>query len=178
MSRQRKYGRAAYSRPWMQWMKKILKWPLMFSSVVQIWLWKRKTGVIVKVCILEVSEQGTKAAGGAVPWKQLWQFWNWSDGVQGASAGWPELAVMWQLRDFCATTRQGCSELTEGEQDLMRTCLQEENYNSQGESQLLLRLPFLLLQWSGMNDVAQSSNVKIRCLTNLGNMLIERHMRV
>ena len=48
-------------------MKKILMWPLMFSSMVQIWLWKRKTGVIVKVCILEESMQGTKAAGGAVP---------------------------------------------------------------------------------------------------------------
>ena len=30
------------------------------------------------------------------------------------------------------------------------TCLLE-NYNSQGESRLLPRLPFLLLQWSGMN---------------------------
>ena len=39
----------------------------MFSSMVQIWLWKRKTRVIVKVCILEESEQGTKAVGGAVP---------------------------------------------------------------------------------------------------------------
>ena len=48
-------------------MKKILKWPLMFPSKVQIWLWKRKTGVIVKVYILEESEQGTKADGGAVP---------------------------------------------------------------------------------------------------------------
>ena len=33
MSRQRKYGWAAYSRPGMHWMKKILKWPLMFSSM-------------------------------------------------------------------------------------------------------------------------------------------------
>ena len=48
MSRQRKYGRAAYSRPGMQWMKKILKRPLMFSSMVQIgyergrpeWSWR------------------------------------------------------------------------------------------------------------------------------------------
>ena len=47
---------------------------------------------------------------------------------------------------------QGYSELTEGEQDLMRTCRQEENYNNQGESRLLPRLPFLLLQWSGMNE--------------------------
>ena len=47
---------------------------------------------------------------------------------------------------------QGCSEPTEGEQDLMRRCLQEENCNSQGESRLLPRLPFLLLQWSGMNE--------------------------
>ena len=47
---------------------------------------------------------------------------------------------------------QGCSEPTEGEQDLMRTCLQEKNYNSQGESRLLPLLPFLLLQWSGMNE--------------------------
>ena len=77
MSRQRKYGRAAYSRPGMQWLKKILKWPLMFFAMVQIWLWKRKTGVIVNVCILEESEQGTKAGGGAVPWKQLWQFWKY-----------------------------------------------------------------------------------------------------
>jgi len=48
-------------------MKKILKWPLMFSSMVQIWLCKRKNGVTVKVCILGKSEQGTKAAGRAVP---------------------------------------------------------------------------------------------------------------
>ena len=47
---------------------------------------------------------------------------------------------------------QGCSEPTEGEQDLMRRCLQEENYNSQGESRLLPRLPFLLLRWSRMNE--------------------------
>ena len=30
-----------------------------------------RTGVIVKVCILEEFEQGTKAAGGVAPWKQL-----------------------------------------------------------------------------------------------------------
>ena len=30
--------------------------------------------MILKVCILEEFEQGTKAAGGAVPGKQLWQF--------------------------------------------------------------------------------------------------------
>ena len=47
---------------------------------------------------------------------------------------------------------QGCSEPTEGEQDLMRRYLQEENCNSQGENRLLPRLPFLLLQWSGMNE--------------------------
>ena len=98
MSRQKKYGWAAYSRPGMQWMKKILRWLLMFSSMVQIWLWKKKTGVIVKVCNLKESEQGTKTAGGAVPWKQLWQFWNLFDGVQGASAGrpaqnWRDVAV-------------------------------------------------------------------------------------
>ena len=29
-----KYGWAAYSRPGMQWMKKIFKWPLMFGSMV------------------------------------------------------------------------------------------------------------------------------------------------
>ena len=152
MSRQRKYGWAAYSRPGMQWMKKILKWPLMFSSMVQIWLWKRKTGVTVKVCILEESEQGTKAGGGAVPWKQLWQFWNWFDGVQGASAGRPELAWCGSTETFVQQLEQGCSEPTEGEQDLMQRCLQEENYNSQGESRLLPRLPFLLLQWSRMNE--------------------------
>ena len=46
----------------------------------------------------------------------------------------------------------GCSEPSEGEQDLMRMCLQEENCNSRAESQLLQRLPVLLLQWSGMNE--------------------------
>ena len=51
-----------------------------------------------------------------------------------------------------AVPRQGCSEPTEGEQDLMLTYLQEENYNSQGESRLLPPLPFLLLQWSRMNE--------------------------
>ena len=48
-------------------MKKILKWPLMFSSMVQIWIQKMRTGVIVKVCILEEFGQGTKAGGSAVP---------------------------------------------------------------------------------------------------------------
>ena len=47
---------------------------------------------------------------------------------------------------------QGCSEPTEDEQDLMRMCLQEENYSSQGESRLLPRPLFLLLQWSGLNE--------------------------
>ena len=47
---------------------------------------------------------------------------------------------------------QGCSEISEGEQDLMRTCLQEENYNSQAENRLLPRLSSLLLRWSGMNE--------------------------
>ena len=47
--------------------EKDLKWPLMFSSMVQIWLWTRRTRVFVKVCILEEFEQGTKVAGGAVP---------------------------------------------------------------------------------------------------------------
>ena len=48
-------------------MKTILKWPLMFSPKVQIRLWRRKTGEIVKVGILEESEQDTRAAGVAVP---------------------------------------------------------------------------------------------------------------
>ena len=30
----------------------------------------------MKVCILEEFEQGNKAAGGAVPCKQLWHFLN------------------------------------------------------------------------------------------------------
>ena len=47
---------------------------------------------------------------------------------------------------------QGCFEPSEGEQDFMRMCLQEENYNSQAESRLLPQLSFLLLQWSGMNE--------------------------
>ena len=47
---------------------------------------------------------------------------------------------------------QGCSEPSEGVQDLMWMCLQEENCNSRAESQLLQRLLFLLLQWSGMNE--------------------------
>ena len=51
----------------MQWIKKILKWPSMFSSMVQIWLQTRRTRVIVKVCILGEFGQGTKAAGGAIP---------------------------------------------------------------------------------------------------------------
>ena len=46
---------------------------------------------------------------------------------------------------------QGCSEPPEVEQDLMRMCLSEENYNSRVESRLLPWLSFLLLQWSGMN---------------------------
>ena len=47
--------------------EKILKLPLMFSSMMQIWLLKRRTGMIAEVCILEEFEQGAKAAGGAVP---------------------------------------------------------------------------------------------------------------
>ena len=67
--KQRRHGSAAAacSRHAMQWMEKILKWSLMFSSMVQIWLQKMRTGVIVKVCILEEFGQGTKASGGAVP---------------------------------------------------------------------------------------------------------------
>ena len=86
--------------------------------------------MIVKVCTLEESERGTKAAGGA-PWKQLRQFWNWFDGAQGASAGRPELAWCGSTETFVQQLEQGCSEPTEGEQDLMRMCLQEENYSSQ-----------------------------------------------
>ena len=37
---------------------------------------------------------------------------------------------------------------------------------------------FCCFSGQGWTNVAQSSNVKIRCLTNLGDMLIERHMRV
>ena len=37
------------------------------NGALQIWLWKRRTGVIMKVRILEEFEQGTKAVGGAVP---------------------------------------------------------------------------------------------------------------
>ena len=55
---------------------------------------------------------------------------------------------------------QGCSDPSEGEQDLMRTCLQEENYNSRAESQLLPRLSFLLLQWSEMNECGTESPSK------------------
>ena len=47
---------------------------------------------------------------------------------------------------------QGCSEPSEGEQDLMRTCQQEDNYNNQVESRLLPQLSSLLLRWSGMNE--------------------------
>ena len=64
-----------------------------------------KTGVLVKVCILEESEQGKKAAGGAVPWKQFWQFLNNFDGVLGASSGRSELAWCGAVPRFCATTR-------------------------------------------------------------------------
>ena len=46
---------------------------------------------------------------------------------------------------------QGCSEPSEGDQDLMWMCLQDENYNSQAENRLLPRLSFLLLRWSGKN---------------------------
>ena len=37
---------------------------------------------------------------------------------------------------------------------------------------------FCCFSGQGWTNVAQSSNVEIWCLTNLGNMLIERHMRV
>ena len=127
-------------------------WPLMFFWMVPIWLWKRRTGVIVEVCILEEFEQGTKAVGGAVPWKQLWQFWNQFDGERVASAGRPGLAWCGSTETFVQQLEPGCSEPSEGEQGLMRMCLQEENCNSQAESWLLQRLPFLLLQWSGMNE--------------------------
>ena len=63
------------------------------------------------------------------PWKQLWQFWNWFDGAQWASAGWPELAWCGSTERVVQQLEQGYSEPTEDEQDLMRTCRQEENYN-------------------------------------------------
>ena len=61
---------------------------------------------------------------------------------------------------------QGCSEPSESEQDLMWTCLQEENYNNRVESWLMWLLPrlsCLLLQWSGMNEYG----VELEC----GNMM-------
>ena len=45
---------------------------------------------------------------------------------------------------------QGRSEPSEGEQDLMRMCRQEENCNNRAESQLLHGC-HLLFQWSGMS---------------------------
>ena len=50
MSRQRKHGWAAYSRPEIQWMKKD------FEVAFDVFL-----------NVAEESEQGTKDAGGAVP---------------------------------------------------------------------------------------------------------------
>ena len=54
-------------------MQKILKWLLMFSSMVQIRLseedWSDRESIYLGR--IWASQQGTKAAGGAVPWKQL-----------------------------------------------------------------------------------------------------------
>ena len=49
MSRQREYGWAAYSRPGMQWMKKILKWSLMFSSMVHHTLCPFQTSQVISL---------------------------------------------------------------------------------------------------------------------------------
>ena len=50
-----------------------------------------------------------------------------------AGQNWHDVAVPRLLRNNSTrTTRnKGCSEPSEGEQDLMQTCLQEANYNSQ-----------------------------------------------
>ena len=69
---------------------------------------EKEDWVIVKVCILEELEQGTNTTGGAVPWKQLWQLWNWLDGVQGASAGQPKLAWCGSTETFVQQLEQGC----------------------------------------------------------------------
>ena len=72
-----------------------------------------------------------------VPWKQLWQFWNRFDGEHGASAGRLDLAWCGSTETLVQQLEQGCSEPTEGEQDLMQTWLQEENYNSRASESRL-----------------------------------------
>ena len=57
--------------------------------------------------------------------KQMQQFWNWIwnwfSGEQGARAGRPELAWCGSTEIFAQQLEQGCSEPSEGEQDLIRT---------------------------------------------------------
>ena len=90
-----------------------------------------------------------------------------------AVQNWHDVAVP---RLLCSNSSKGCSEPSEGEQDLMRMCLQEENFNRRTD--YCHGYCFGCFSGQGWTNVAQSSNVEVRCLTNLGNMLIERHMRV
>ena len=111
----------------MKWMKKD------FEVAINVFLdgadmaieeWPRR-------CVTwKIMSKVQKTAGVAVPWKQLSRFWNWFDGKQGATAGRPELAWCDSTKTSVQQLKQGCSEPTEGEQDLMRMCLQEDNYNS------------------------------------------------
>ena len=107
LSRQRKYGRADYSRPGMQWMKKILKWPLMFSAMVQIWLWKRKT---------RSDREGVYFGRIWTRYKGCWwcstliavvAILNLIRSSQGASAGRPELAWCGSTENFVQQLEQG-----------------------------------------------------------------------
>ena len=54
-------------------------------------------------------------------------------------------------------------------------CLQEENSNSRANADNCNSYHFCYVSGQRWTNMAQSPNVEIWCLTNLGNMLIERH---
>jgi hypothetical protein len=62
-----------------------------------------------------------------------------------AGQDWCDVAVPRLVQQL----ERGCSEPAEGEQDLMKTCLQSENHNSRAENRLLLYYSYCFCCFSG-----------------------------
>ena len=91
---------------------------------------------------------------------------------------WPVMVWImsgWRLYKLCEGS--WVEELGQsGRMRCLANCMQEENYNSRAD--YWHGYHFCCFSGQGWTNVAQSSNVEIRRLTNLGNMFIERHTRV
>ena len=146
------HGWAAYSRHGMQWMKRRFwsghwcfpEWCRYgYRRGGPEWLWRcvswKNLSEVQRLLVVQYLESSCGNFGINLMANR--------EPVQ-AGQNWHDVAVP---RLLCNEIEQGCSEPSKGEQDLMQTCLQEENYNSRAKSRLLPRLLFLLLQWSGMN---------------------------